>query len=46
VNKDVDPQRMQKLISSMRQATAVLDEIRQMDPSEFDSDIHKQGSAK
>ena len=46
MNKDVDPQRVQKLISSMREAIAILNEIRLMDQSEFLNDIHRQSSAK
>jgi uncharacterized protein YutE (UPF0331/DUF86 family) len=42
----VDPERMEKLIGTMRESVRILHEIRRLTQSEFLSDIHKQGSAK
>jgi uncharacterized protein YutE (UPF0331/DUF86 family) len=42
----IDPERLKKLISSMRESVRILREIENMSESEFNEDIHKQGSAK
>jgi uncharacterized protein YutE (UPF0331/DUF86 family) len=42
----VDPERLEKLISSMRESVRILREIQDMPESEFNKDIHRQGSAK
>ena len=42
----IDPERLKKLISSMRESIRILREIENMSESEFNEDIHKQGSAK
>jgi len=46
VIKDINPERIQKLISSMRESVRILHEIKDMQQSEFNKDIHKQSSAK
>jgi uncharacterized protein YutE (UPF0331/DUF86 family) len=42
----VDPERLKKLISSTRASVRILREIENMPESEFNKDIHRQGSAK
>lgn len=44
--KSLDPERITKLISSMRESVKILYEIRALPETEFFSDIHKQASAK
>jgi uncharacterized protein YutE (UPF0331/DUF86 family) len=44
--KPLDPERMEKLISSMRGALKLLGELRDLTDAEFMSDPHKQSSAK
>ena len=44
--KDVDPERIQKLVGSMRESVRLLHDIQVMEESEFHKDIHKQSSAK
>jgi uncharacterized protein YutE (UPF0331/DUF86 family) len=45
INK-IDPERLERLISSMRETVRILREIQDMPESEFNKDIHRQGSAK
>ena len=42
----IDPERLEKLISSMRETVRILREIQDMSESKFNEDIHRQGSAK
>jgi uncharacterized protein YutE (UPF0331/DUF86 family) len=42
----LDPERLEKLVSSMRVALRLLEELRGMPAAEFLSDPHKQSSAK
>ncbi len=42
----VNSERLEKLISSMRESVRILREIQDMTEPEFKKDIHKQGSAK
>ena len=42
----VDPERIEKLIGTMRESARILQEIAGLSQSEFLADIHKQGSAK
>lgn len=44
--RDVDPEKIQKLVSSMRDSVRLISEIRNMPESEFTNDRHKQSSAK
>ncbi len=44
--KPVDPERIEKLIGTMRESVRILHEIKVLSQSEFLADIHKQGSAK
>lgn len=44
--KDVDPERMSRLIGAMREAVANLSELGGLSEIEFFQDKHKQGSAK
>ena len=44
--RDVDPERVRKLVGSMRESVRILSEIKCMDEREFKEDIHKQSSAK
>jgi uncharacterized protein YutE (UPF0331/DUF86 family) len=44
--KKVDPERLEKLIGSMREAVRILHEIEASSEKEFLEDIHRQGSAK
>ena len=44
--KDVDPERIQKLVGCMRESVRILNEIKVMEESEFQKDVHKQSSAK
>jgi len=44
--KNLDPERLERLIGSMRSALALLVELRDLPESEFLSDRHKQSSAK
>lgn len=44
--RDVDPERIQKLVSSMRDSVRMLAEIKGMPEPEFKTDKHKQSSAK
>jgi len=44
--RDVDPERVRKLVGSMRESVRVLHEIKCMKKREFKEDIHKQSSAK
>jgi len=46
MKKDVDPERIERLISSMREAGRLLQEIQGLPESEFKNDVHKQSSAK
>jgi hypothetical protein len=46
MNKKIDPERLEKLISSIRESLRILHEIRDISESEFKEDIHRQGSAK
>ena len=46
MNKNIDPDRFEKLISSMRESVRILHEIKDMTESEFNEDIHRQSSAK
>ena len=46
MNKKIDPERLERLIGSMRESVRILHEIRDMSESEFKEDIHRQGSAK
>jgi len=42
--RDVDPERIQKLVSSMRDSVRMLAEIKGMPEPEFKTDKHKQRS--
>lgn len=44
--KDIDPERMSRLIGSMREAIANLSELGGLSETEFLEDKHKQSSAK
>ena len=44
--RDVDPERFRKLVSSMRDAVRMLQDIKSMEKPEFKDDVHKQSSAK
>ena len=44
--KNVDPERIRRLIGSMRESVRILYEIKNLPELEFKGDIHKQGSAK
>lgn len=44
--KNVDPERIRRLIGSMRESVRILHEIKNLPELEFKGDIHKQGSAK
>lgn len=44
--KRVDPERVERLIGSMRESVRILHEIESSSEVEFKGDIHKQGSAK
>jgi uncharacterized protein YutE (UPF0331/DUF86 family) len=44
--KPLDPERMEKLVSSMRGAIKLLGELRDLPVPEFMADPHKQSSAK
>jgi uncharacterized protein YutE (UPF0331/DUF86 family) len=44
--KDVDPERIEKLVSAMREAVLILRELGAMKESEFLGDKHKGSSAK
>jgi len=44
--KKVDPERVEKLIGSMRESVRILHEIKTSSEAEFKGDIHRQGSAK
>jgi hypothetical protein len=44
--KPLDPERMEKLVSSMRVALRLLGELCELPVSEFMADPHKQSSAK
>ena len=44
--KSLEPERMEKLVSSMRVALGLLDELRELPCAEFMADPHKQSSAK
>lgn len=44
--RDVDPERIQKSVSSMRDSGAMLAEIKGMPEAEFKTDKHRQSSAK
>ena len=44
--KDVDPERIQKLVGSMRESVRLLHDIKEIGAPEFYKDIHKQSSAK
>ena len=44
--RDVDPERIRKLVGSMRESVRILNEIKYIDEIEFKKDIHKQSSAK
>jgi len=44
--KDVDPERIEKLVSAMREAVLILLELGGMKESDFLGDKHKQSSAK
>lgn len=44
--KEVDPERIEKLVGSMRESVRILYEIKDMSESEFKKDVHKQSSAK
>jgi uncharacterized protein YutE (UPF0331/DUF86 family) len=46
VIKEVDLERIQKLIGCMRESVRILYEIKAMEESEFHEDVHKQSSAK
>jgi len=46
MTKRPDPERLGKLISSMRESLRILRQIRGMPQTEFYEDIHRQGSAK
>ena len=43
--RDVDPERIRKLVSSLRDSVRLLTEIKGMSEPEFKDDRHKQGSA-
>jgi hypothetical protein len=43
VIKDVDPERIQKLVGCMRESVRILDEIKVMEEPEFHKDIHRSG---
>ena len=44
--KEVDPERLGKLIGSMRESVRLLNEIKDMSEVEFKDDVHKLSSAK
>lgn len=44
--RDVDPDKIQKLVSSMRESVRMLSEIKGMSESKFKKDNHRQSSAK
>ncbi len=44
--KEVDPERVEKLIGSMRESVRILHEIKASSEAEFKGDIHRQSSAK
>ena len=44
--KSVDPERINKLVSSMRESVRILHEIKDMPELDFKKDIHRQSSAK
>lgn len=44
--RDVDPERVRKLVSSMRESVRILHDIKYMDEHKFKEDVHRQSSAK
>ena len=44
--KDVDPERVEKLVSAMREAVSMLLDLKDLPESEFLQDKHRQSSAK
>ena len=44
--RDVDPERIRKLVGAMREAVQVLNDLKSMEASAFKQDKHRQGSAK
>ena len=46
MSKKIDPERLERLISSMRESVRILRELQDMPETEFNEDIHRQGSAK
>ncbi len=44
--RQVDPERIQRLVSAMRDSVIMLTEIKDIPESEFNADKHKQSSAK
>jgi uncharacterized protein YutE (UPF0331/DUF86 family) len=46
VIREVDPDKIHKLVGSMRDSVRLISEIKDMSESEFETDSHKQSSAK
>jgi len=44
--KDIQPERLGKLVGSMRESVRILNEIKATKESDFKKDVHLQGSAK
>lgn len=46
MTKTINPERLEKLISSMRESVRLLNDIKKMPESEYKKDVHRQSSAK
>jgi len=46
MKRDLDPARLTRLLSAMRQSLMLLSELAALSPEAFSIDVHKQGSAK